>query len=798
MHSLSCFNSKVAMELTLDQALQKGVEAHKAGKAQEADQYYTAILKANPKHPDANHNMGVLAVGVGKVEEALSFFKTALEINPNIAQYWLSYMDALVRLNRIDDAKAVLDQARDKGVRGDGFDQLEKQLAEIGKDVQVSGGGAKSEEPRTEQLQNLINLYTQGQYQTAQTQASQLLKQFPNSVNLYNIIGVTDKELGNLNEAIDAYNKALSIRPNVAEVYNNIGNALKDQSKLEDAIDAYKKALSIKPDYADAYNNMGNTLNKQCKLEEAIEAYNKALSINPNNAEAYNNMGIALTEQRRLEEAIEAYTKALSIKPDYVNACYNMGITLKDQGKLEEAIEAYNKALSIKPDYADANINMGAALQEQGKLDEAIEAYNKALSINPDNAEAYNNMGNALKEQDKLDEAIEAYNKALSIKPDYAEAYNNMGVILQDKGKLDEAIEAYTNALSIKPDFAKAYYNMGNPLKDQGKLDEAIEAYNKALSINPDNAEAIVDASSLRNQILGTELINEEFEKRLENHNHELLARPKFQINQAVRAFLISDQKLVRKHLNSYSSCPPSSITELKAKDRVFCSAYKSFLQKLIKTPFENEATFADDQTVFHIGESHCLSYAHRLIKIHGMNYTVTPRITFGGKAYHFSTEKENAFKAITKANFHSLPDSSKVFISFGEIDCRQNEGFISAAAKHKKPIANLVSDTVRGYVDWFAEQNQSKNHSLFFFNVPAPFYNKKYSTEVNGKVKSTIKLFNNLLSSTVLDYDLNIIDVYKFTFGHDEFSNGSFHIDNRHLSSDAIPEIEKQIGTFL
>ena len=55
------------MELTLDQALQKGIEAHKAGKAKEADQYYTAILKANPKHPDANHNMGVLAVGIGKI-----------------------------------------------------------------------------------------------------------------------------------------------------------------------------------------------------------------------------------------------------------------------------------------------------------------------------------------------------------------------------------------------------------------------------------------------------------------------------------------------------------------------------------------------------------------------------------------------------------------------------------------------------------------------------------------------------------------------------------------------------------
>ena len=47
------------MGLTLDQALQKGIEAHKTGKVQEADQLYTAILKANPNHPDANHKMGV-------------------------------------------------------------------------------------------------------------------------------------------------------------------------------------------------------------------------------------------------------------------------------------------------------------------------------------------------------------------------------------------------------------------------------------------------------------------------------------------------------------------------------------------------------------------------------------------------------------------------------------------------------------------------------------------------------------------------------------------------------------------
>ena len=53
------------MQLTLEQALREGIRAHKAGRFQEADQYYTGILKVKPKHPDANHNMGVLAVSIG-------------------------------------------------------------------------------------------------------------------------------------------------------------------------------------------------------------------------------------------------------------------------------------------------------------------------------------------------------------------------------------------------------------------------------------------------------------------------------------------------------------------------------------------------------------------------------------------------------------------------------------------------------------------------------------------------------------------------------------------------------------
>ena len=413
------------MEFTLDEALQKGVEAHKAGNAQEADRYYTAILKVDPKHPDANHNMGVLAVGIGKVEQALPFFKTALEVNATIVQYWLSYIDALIRLERFADAEALVRQAKSKGLSGEGFDQIEQRL---GLSDAINPNAL---EPSQEELQVLITLYTQGHYQETLNKGSQLLKKFPNSVNLYNIVGASHKGLGKLDEATVAYKKAVSIKPDYAEAHNNMGNALKDQGNLEASIEAFNKALSIKPDYAEAYYNMGITLKEQGKLVGAIEAYTKALSIKPDYAAVYNNMGIALRDDLRPEEAIESYKKALSIKPDYAEAYYNMGNTLQDHGKLEEAIESYKKALSIKPDYAEAYNNMGTALKEHWRLEEAIESYKKALSIEPDYAEAYNNMGSTLQDQGKLIEAMEAFNTAIVINCNDAKYWNNLYFPLQ-------------------------------------------------------------------------------------------------------------------------------------------------------------------------------------------------------------------------------------------------------------------------------------------------------------------------------------------------------------------------------
>ena len=818
------------MELTLDQVLQKGIEAHKAGQAQEADRLYSAILIAQPKHPDTNHNMGVLAVGVGKVQEALPFFKTALEANPSTVQFWLSYIEALIKLDQFAEAKAVFDQAKSNGARGDGFDKLKQRLSaqdeeptetsnaareedqeqsntlsslELDRAIKLAktkvkegsseeakliyqdilakfpknkrasyglktlvdgpvGKASKVQEPPQDQLQSLINLYQQGQLQQVLKQTEALVQQFLKSPILYHIQGTVLKSLEQLDLSIEAYNKA----------------------------------LVIKPDYTDAYYNMGVALKAQGKLEKAIEAYNKALAIKPDNAEAYNNMGVALKAQGKLKQAIEAYNKALAIKPDFTDAYYNSGNTLLEQGKLEDAIEAYNNALTLKPDYAEAYYNRGNALKEQGKQDEAIDSYSKALALEPDYADAYHNMGATFQDQGKLEAAIEAYNKALAKTPDNADAHNNIGNALRDQGKLEESIEAYNNALAIKPDYAEAYNNMGTTLQDQGKLEAAIEAYNNALAIKPNYAGAKENFLTLQTQVQGTAFNTDTVSNQVTKYlNPKITKRPKYQIVNAISSFLSADQSQAHKHIKNFNASDQKLKSDLSLKDQVFCSAYNLFLSALLKEPVEKSPDFHPRDVIYHLGESHCLSYAHRNIRIRGTTFSVAPMITFGAKAFHFSKTKDDAFKAITKTNFASIPRGSKVFISFGEIDCRPNEGFLSAAAKLNKTIEELIASTVIGYLQWFAVQNKTQCHRLFFLNVPAPAYNKNYDENKNADVAKVVERFNAEIEKHLFKYSFNLIDVFKFTIGKDGFSNGLFHIDNYHLGPKALCEIEVQLN---
>jgi tetratricopeptide (TPR) repeat protein len=423
------------MELTIEQALQQGVAAHKEGKLQDAERLYRAILQSQPLHPDANHNLGVLAVSVNKADAALPLFKTALEANPKIEQFWLSYIDALVKANQLKDAKQAIKKAKNKG-----FDARQLQTL-----LSQSKGVTDTKAPSQVQLNSLLKHYQTGRLSDAEKLALSFTQEFPKHQFGWKVLGAVLGQSGRKPEAVGANQEAVALSPQDAEARNNLGVTLQELGRLDEAEASYTQAIVLKPDYADAHYNLG----------------------------------ITLQELRRLDAAEASYTQAITLKPDYAEAHYNLGVTLQELGRLGEAEASYRQVISLKPDYAEAHSNLGTALQELGRLDETEASYTQAIALKPDYAEAHNNLGNTLQELGRLDEAEASYTQSIALKPDNAKAHSNLANTLQKLGRLDEAEASYTKAIALKPDYAEAHRH----LTSMKKFDAQDEQYSKMLEL---------------------------------------------------------------------------------------------------------------------------------------------------------------------------------------------------------------------------------------------------------------------------------------------------------------------------
>ena len=476
------------MREIIQEALSKGVEMHVAGEFDLANQLYASVLKLLPNHADANHNMGLLKLDSGNELEALPYLQTALQADTTIAQFWLSYIKALIKIERLDDAARILDLAQESGFRDEEFLDLRQLL---------NAPAEKASVPETE-----INVSTDTKPNILDTlkldKALKLAKKYikdaktEDAKHIYQDILIKFPKNLRAQRSLAALSSVEKITTTEAPPQEAINQLiyLYEGGQMTEMLEKAQKVLEQYPSSYEVWNFLGMASKRLLKTDVASRAFKKVTELNPNYADGFSNLGIALEDEGNLKEAVEAYTKAVTLNPKHAEAYYNMGNALGDQGKLDEAIEVYQKAIIIKPDYYWAYNNLGVTLHDQGKMGEAIKAYKKAISLKAHYPEAHNNIGLTFKEQGKLEEAIKAYSKAISIKHDYVDAYINMGLALKDQGKLEEAITAYEQALNLYPNNAQVYNNIGNVLRDQGKLEEAIDAYNKAISIQPNNTFA--------------------------------------------------------------------------------------------------------------------------------------------------------------------------------------------------------------------------------------------------------------------------------------------------------------------
>ena len=499
------------MELTIDQALQQGIAAHKEGKLQDAERLYRAILQSQPSHPDANHNLGVLAVSINKADSALPLFKTAIEANPNQEQFWLSYVDALIKEQQFDGANQALEQAKKQGIDEEILNALEKQLKltlQVGESQSISKSKVsefsqknknqaevekdkkkkeyvKDPSPTQQQVSSLVGHYQNRRFSDVEKLAVSITKEYPKYPFAYKVLGAVLKETGRITESLTSTQRSIQLEPEDAGAYSNLGNTLQELGRLEEAKASCRQAIALKPDLAEAHYNLGITLNELGRLAEAETSYRQAVMLNPNLAEGHGNLGVILKELGRLEEAEVSYRQAIALRTNYAEAHYNLGVTLNELGRLDEAEASYTQAIELKLDDPIAHYNLGVILNELGRFDEAEASYKQAIALSPDYAEAHSNVGDTLQKLGRLEEAEVSYRQAIALKADYVEAHNNLGIMLNELGRYEEAQTSYKQAISLNPYFSEAHSNLGKVFYIEGHKDLALKSIARANYIDP-------------------------------------------------------------------------------------------------------------------------------------------------------------------------------------------------------------------------------------------------------------------------------------------------------------------------
>jgi len=163
-----------------------------------------------------------------------------------------------------------------------------------------------------------------GQYQPAIKALKKALTLDPDFAPAHFSLGSVFLNQNKLDKALISYQKGLKINPHFAVAYNNLGIIFFNQGQLDKARDYFEKALKINPQYVLTHYNLGQVLEGQEKLDQAVQGYEKAINLDPDFVDTYNNLGLVLERLGKLDQAIASYQEALKRSPHHPRIIANL------------------------------------------------------------------------------------------------------------------------------------------------------------------------------------------------------------------------------------------------------------------------------------------------------------------------------------------------------------------------------------------------------------------------------------------------------------------------------------------
>ena len=278
-----------AIELDANNAMayfNRGVFYDEIGEYEKAIADYTKTIELDPDYVEAYNNRGVTYESLMECEKAIADYTKAIELDPESAGVY-----------------------NNRGVASESQGEYEKAIVDYTKVIELDP-------------EKFFGYYNRGlaydalgEYESAIADYTKVLELAPDNAIAYNkregaIKSQNEKEKA---LAIEKYNNINDFAPVDVNDYYYRGNFYEALGEYENAIADYTKAIELDLENASAYSNRGNAYKNLGKYQEAITDFTKLIELNPKNSWAYHNRGYSYDALGEHEKAEADYAKAIEL-----------------------------------------------------------------------------------------------------------------------------------------------------------------------------------------------------------------------------------------------------------------------------------------------------------------------------------------------------------------------------------------------------------------------------------------------------------------------------------------------------
>lgn len=362
MKSPAAAMSKAQLD-RLEQALQH----HRAGHLQEACRLYERILQVDPRCAEAMHLLGTLVGQQGDQGKALEWINKAIAREPGEALYHRNAAVTLVQLGRRAEAVSAYRRALE--------------LAPDLHPARIALGGLLTDLERHEEAIAVLSDAVQRQ---------------PDSDNAWVELGRALQHAGRAGEAVDCYRKAIAINPEQYLAYNNLGVVFDRAGDVDEAVRYFELALARNPGHLPTLNNLIAALVGAKRYLQAEPFLRELVQRDPKNVAGWNGLGLAAQERQLPDEAEGYYLRALDLNPNHAEVLTNMGNIRFDVEHYDEAVSFFQRALAADAGCVEAWNGLRSVLVREGRDEEALHAAESLLAIKPDHQQTHFYMASML------------------------------------------------------------------------------------------------------------------------------------------------------------------------------------------------------------------------------------------------------------------------------------------------------------------------------------------------------------------------------------------------------------------